>query len=310
VIDVEGLACVVTGAGRGIGRSEALELASRGALVLVNDVDASAAASVAAEIRDAGGTAEASGESVSTEAGGAAIIDQVAAAFGRVDVVVNNAGTRRPGYFGRLSADDIDIVLNSHLRAGFHVTQPAWLRMAEQGFGRVLFTSSSSGMFSNQGLSNYAAAKAGLYGLTKALAYEGAALGITVNAILPFADTKRPGEVRVPDMAEHRGRHLPPALSTEVEPWRQDPALIGRLVACLASRTCTVNGEAISACYGRYARVFVGVADGWLAPDAASATAEQIDEHLGEIRDVSHSTVPMWIFDEIADVLRRLQDAG
>ena len=309
-ISFEGRVAVITGSGRGIGRAHAIELARRGAKVVVNDLDRDVADGVVTDIVAAGGAAVASYTSVSTEAGGARLIGEAVDAFGTVHVVVNNAGLRRPGYFGSISLDDLDTVLDSHLRAAFFVTQPAWRHMQEQGYGRIVMTSSSSGMFSNQGLSNYAAAKSGIYGLMKALAYEGADLGIRTNAVLPFAATKRPGQVRVPDMARERARFISQQDVDSISAERSAPELIAHLVAYLASDRCAVNGEAFSACNGRYARVFVGVAQGWLAPDVESLDAETLESHLEEIRDLHEAKVPMWIFDEQASVVRRLIELG
>jgi NAD(P)-dependent dehydrogenase (short-subunit alcohol dehydrogenase family) len=301
MVSLAGRSCVVTGAGRGIGRAEALELAARGAKVVVNDFDSDAADSVLAEVVAAGGTAVASYDTVATRAGGAAIIDTALESFGAIDVVVNNAGLRRHRYFSELSAEDIDIVLDSHLKAAFFVTQPAWPHMLRQGFGRVVMTSSSSGLLSNHSMANYAAAKAGLYGLTKALAYEGAEHGIRVNAILPIATTKAAMKVDFPDIVERLAG---------VSAARQDPDLVAPLVAYLCSPECAINGEAISALYGRFARVFVGVSEGWLAQEVGEVSAENIATHLDEIRDVTRSEVPMWIFDEWHRVFDQLDRIG
>jgi NAD(P)-dependent dehydrogenase (short-subunit alcohol dehydrogenase family) len=306
-IDLEGDVAIVTGAGRGLGRAYALELARRGARVAVNDVSAAEAAEVVAEIRTGGGAAVAVSASVTTPDGGQAIVDAAVEAFGTVDIVVNNAGFLRPGYLEDLTADRIDDVLAVHLRGAFSVTQPAWRVMKQKGYGRVVMTSSSSGLFSHHGLSNYAAAKAGLYGLTKALAFEGRDHGVLVNAVLPYASTTITSGDPVPDLDEVWAASMPPGLSRSgMTPDRREPGLVAPLVTFLASRSCAVTGEAFSACGGRFARVFVGVADGWLAPDPGSVTAEAIAAHLDEIRDTSRSSIPAWMFDEWADVARRL----
>jgi NAD(P)-dependent dehydrogenase (short-subunit alcohol dehydrogenase family) len=273
---------------------------------LVNDVDGVAADAVVREVQALGAAATASYETVATESGGAAIVAQCLDRFGTVEIVVNNAGLRRPGYFPDITPDDLRTVLDSHLSAAFFVTQPAWKVMSATGYGRVVMTSSSAGLFSSHGLSNYASAKAGLYGLTKALAYEGMSLGINVNAVLPFADTLRPGEVRVPDMDPERMKVLTSERLTQIPPERSDPALVAQLVSFLVHPSCDLNGEAFSICHGRFARVFFGVAEGWMAPSAESATAEAISDHLQEIRDLTRFSVPMWIYDEITDVVNRL----
>ena len=304
-ISLSGRVAVVTGSGRSIGRAHALELARRGARVLVNDVDRAAADGVVDEIRAAGGVASASYASVADAEGGALIIAAAVEAFGSVDILVNNAGILRPGYFEDISLAEYDAVLDTHLRAAFFVTQPAWRLMKRAGYGRIVMTSSSSGMFSHQGLANYACAKAGVYGLAKALAYEGAAFGIKTNVILPYALGSMQKGHPIPDMLENRQRFVSDALQARLA-GRNQPELIAHLVAYLASEACEPNGEAFSACGGRYGRVFVGIADGWLASDLSEVNAEAIAAEMPRIRDVSRQTTPMWLFEEVAAVAARL----
>ncbi|MCU1456150.1 MAG: Short-chain dehydrogenase/reductase [Actinomycetia bacterium] len=298
---------VVTGAGRGIGRAHALDIAGRGARLVVNDVDGDAADSVVAEIEAAGGIAAASHESVTTPDGGAAIIATAVDRYGTVDAVVNNAAIVRSGYLEDLTADDIDSVLDVAVRGAFFVTQPAWRIMKAKGYGRVVFTSSGTGMFGHQGAANYAAAKAALYGLAKALAFEGAERGIRVNVLLPLAYTAIGADQPIPDYARYRAVHIPAGTDVDA-PERATPAMNAHVVAYLASRACAVNGEAIDVCRGRYGRLFVGVTDGWLPADAVTVDAEAIGDHLDEIRDLTGFTVPTSYYDEMAGVTRRLRD--
>ncbi len=306
-ISYAGRVAIVTGSGRGIGRAHAIELAHYGAAVVVNDLNGPSADSVVTEILDSGGAAVASYADVSTEAGGAALVAEALERFGGVDVVINNAGARRGGLFNDLTVSDIDTVIDSHLRAAFFVTQPAWRVMCEKGYGRVIMTSSSAGLFASPGLSNYASAKAGLYGLTKALAYEGMAHGITVNAILPFASTPASAEHmnNAPELRGEQFKFVSAEELARVPPGFQDPMLSAYLVAYLASAQCAVTGEAFSVCNGRYARVFVGIADGWLAEDLDAVSPEAVGAHIDEIRDLTEFSVPQWIFDEVAAVVRR-----
>ena len=195
----DGRVAIITGAGGGLGREHALLLASRGARVVVNDVggsvsgeggDAGPAQRVVQEISDAGGEAVADTHSVATPEGGEAIVATALDHFGRVDIVVNNAGILRDKTFHNMTADLLNAVLDVHLKGAFYVTRPAWIKMREQSYGRVINTSSNSGILGNFGQSNYGAAKMGLVGLTRVLAVEGAKYNIKVNAVAPVARTR------------------------------------------------------------------------------------------------------------------------
>ena len=186
----DGDVALVTGAGRGIGRGHALELARRGARVIVNDADGAVAKAVADEISAAGGQAVASHDSVATPDGGAAIVDRALDAFGQLDVVVSNAGILRDKSFGHLTPNLVDAVLDVHLRGAFHLLIPAWRQMKQRGYGRIVTTTSAAGLFGNFGQANYGAAKAALVGLTRVLAVEGHKVGINVNAVAPAAATR------------------------------------------------------------------------------------------------------------------------
>ncbi len=305
-IAYDGEVVVITGAGSGIGRAEALELAALGARVLVNDIDGPSADAVVAEIRAAGGTAAGSHDSVATPEGGAAIVAAAVEHFGTVDAVVNNAAIVRNGWLEDLTVEDIDAVLDVAVRGAFFVTQPAWRIMKANGYGRVVFTGSGTGMFGHQGAAAYAAAKAALYGLTTSLAYEGAEHGIRVNLLLPLAYTAIAADSPIPDFAEQRAVHIPPGTDVDA-PERATPALNAHVVGFLASRSCAITGEAIDVCRSRFGRLFVGVTDGWLPPDAAAVDADAVAAHLDEIRDLSEFTVPTSYYDEMAAVTARLR---
>ena len=195
----DGKVAIVTGAGGGLGRQHALLLASRGARVVVNDLggsvrgdgsDKGPAETVVGEITDLGGEAVADGSSVATPEGGEALVNTAIDAFGRVDIVINNAGILRDKTFHNMTPDLLEPVIDVHLKGAFYVTRPAWIKMREQGYGRVVNTSSNSGILGNFGQSNYGAAKMGLVGLTRVLAAEGAKYNIKVNAIAPLARTR------------------------------------------------------------------------------------------------------------------------
>jgi NAD(P)-dependent dehydrogenase (short-subunit alcohol dehydrogenase family) len=301
-ISFEGQVAVVTGGGGGIGRMQCLELARRGAAVVVNDVggldrpEGPSADDVVAEIEAAGGKAVASHDSVATPEGGQAIIDCAVDAFGTVDAVLHYAGTWRHVLFDEMTADQLDPVLDVHLRGGFFVVRPAWEIMKAKGYGRIMLCSSSTGMFGRRYGTNYAAGKAGLYGLGRVLALEGAAHGIRTNCLMPIARTVAKYREYPPDvmMADFKQSGLATNLPADADGER----LIG-LPTYLASSACSVNGEAFSGGGGRYARIFVGVTDGWLCDAGKAPTAEDVVAHLDEIEDRSSFLVPGSIYDEL-----------
>jgi NAD(P)-dependent dehydrogenase (short-subunit alcohol dehydrogenase family) len=271
----DGRVAVVTGGGRGLGRAYALLLASRGAKVVVNDVgggltgagaDSGPAHDVAAEIKAAGGEAVPSTESVATPVGGEAIVGTALDHFGRLDVLVHNAGNVRRAALRDMSYDDFDAVLDVHLRGAFHVVRPAFPVMCDAGYGRIVLTSSVGGLYGNHGVANYAAAKAGVIGLVNVAALEGAAHGVTCNAIVPAAVTR---------MAE--------GIDTSAYP-PMDPELVAPTVGWLSHESCPVTGELFIAIAGRVARALIAETPG---VQRSSWTIEQVAEHGDAIRDAS-----------------------
>jgi NAD(P)-dependent dehydrogenase (short-subunit alcohol dehydrogenase family) len=273
---------IVTGAGNGLGRAYAVELARRGAKVVVNDPggatdgtgSGTAAESVVADIVAAGGEAVADTQSVASPAGGESIVQTAIDAYGHVDIVINNAGILRDSSFVKLQPTDLDAVLDVHLRGAFFVTQPAFLQMKQQGYGRLLFTTSAAGLFGNFGQTNYAAAKMGLVGLSNVLAVEGARYGITANVIAPAARTR---------MTEGLLGPLADAM---------DPDLIVPMALYLVSKECEITHEIYSAMGGRYARVFIGVTPGWFSGAGAQPTVDNIADRIEAIRDPDGYAVP------------------
>jgi NAD(P)-dependent dehydrogenase (short-subunit alcohol dehydrogenase family) len=305
---LRGRVAIVTGAGQGIGRAEALELATHGCLVVVNDLELARADDVVAEITASGGAAVAVAASVSTVEGGEAITTAALDAFGTVDILVNNAGFMRPAVFEDLTVQQIEQVVGVHLLGGFYATQPAWRVMKAKGYGRIVFTGSSAGMFGQGANSNYCAAKAGVYGLARALAYEGEAHGIGVNTVLPFATTDIGVRDPVPGVQAQRERAG--ATYTGAIAARRGTETVAPLVAYLASAACTESGGTFSACGGRYARVAAGVGDGWLAPDHAAMSLDQIEAHWASISKDPVRHEPANLFEEVRAVVRALEAQG
>jgi NAD(P)-dependent dehydrogenase (short-subunit alcohol dehydrogenase family) len=290
----DGKVAIITGAGGGLGREHALLLASRGARLVINDVggsvhgdggDAGPAQAVVKELEALGAEAVANTDSVATPEGGEAIVQTALDAFGRVDIVVNNAGILRDKAFHNMTADLVEPVFDVHLKGAFYVTRPAWVVMREQGYGRVVNTASASGIFGMFGQANYGAAKMGLVGLTRVLANEGARHGIKVNAIAPIAYTRMTEEI-MPGMEE-----------------KLRPELVSPVMAWLAHEDCPVSGEVFSVAGGYVARIFIGLTPGIIDKEL---TPEIVRDRFDEIRDESGYIVPTQPADEFAVVFPKL----
>ncbi|HBZ72294.1 MAG TPA: short-chain dehydrogenase [Deltaproteobacteria bacterium] len=305
MIDFTGQVVVVTGAGRGLGRLYAIELARRGASVVVNDLggtmhgdgaDPSVADQVVEEIERAGGVAVASHDSVDSPEGGEAIIRTATDRFRRLDAVVSNAGIFNSVPFDELSHSDWRRMLSVHLDGGFYLSQPAFRVMRSQGYGRFVFIASSAGLFGQPLEAHYATAKAGLLGLANVIAIEGAQHGILANTVLPFGYSRMvTGTVGDPKLLEESGflRAI-------------QPELVVPIVVFLASRACEFSHHNYSAGAGRFARVFVGLGEGWLADPSSNPTADDIAAHLTDVSATEPFTVPMSIFDEVFGICKRL----
>jgi NAD(P)-dependent dehydrogenase (short-subunit alcohol dehydrogenase family) len=289
-ITFDGRVAVVTGAGGGLGRGYAIELARRGARVVVNDlggaVDGSGSSKQAAdvvvdEIEEAGGEAVANYDSVSTRDGGAAIVQTALDAFGTVDILVNNAGILRDKSFANMTLDEVDAVIDVHLKGAFYVSHPAFKVMKENGYGRFVHTSSASGIFGNFGQANYGAAKAGLVGLSNVLAIEGEKYGIKSNAIAPTAKTRMTEDLLGPfaDMFE--------------------PDQVTPMVVYLCSEANEHTHQVFSVGGGRYARIFIGTNKGWFAGQNTVPSVEDLAANMETVRDISEYEIPMNNNDEL-----------
>lgn len=307
MIDFSGQSVIVTGAGRGLGRLYSLELARRGAKVVVNDIggtmsgagaDPSVVDEVAQEIRGAGGEAVASHHSVDSPEGADAIVRTAMDHYGRVDAVISNAGIYEMLPYDEMSVEQWRRMLQVHLDGAFFLSQPALKLMKAQGYGRLVFVASNIGAFGQERAAHYAAAKGGLIGLTNALANECAPYGVNVNAVLPVGQTRM--------MTDSMGEREPnPVLDQFFAATTAERVV--PLTIFLASRECELTHHYFSAVAGRYARVFVGLGEGWVGNGSSDATAEDITDHLAEITSTEPFEIPMSVADEIFVVLRQLQ---
>jgi NAD(P)-dependent dehydrogenase (short-subunit alcohol dehydrogenase family) len=275
----DGRVAVITGSGRGLGREYALLLGSCGAKVVVNDPgvsmkgegsDAGPADAVVREIKAAGGEAVACTESVATPQGGKIIIQAALDHFGRIDVLIHNAGNVRYGSIDEITDEDFKAVVDVHLMGAFHVVRPAFPLMTKAGYGRVVLTSSIGGLYGTEKVVNYGVSKAGIIGLNNVVAIEGAAKGVKSNVIVPGAVTR---------MAE--------GLDTSKYP-PMGPELVAPVVGWLAHESCSISGEMLISMGGRVAKAFIAETEGVYRPSWS------IDDVANEI-DGIRSTEKVWM---------------
>ena len=298
-IRYDGRVAIVTGAGGGLGRTYSLMLASRGASVVVNDLGGAAdgtgagssmADEVVKEINESGGTAVANYDSVATPEGGEGIIKTALDNFGKVDILINNAGILRDKSFVKLEPKNLEIVLDVHLKGAFFVTQPAFRSMKENNYGRIVFASSGAGIFGNFGQSNYGAAKMGLVGLCNVLAVEGAKNNIKCNTIAPIAKTRLTADLLGP-------------LADKLAPEYVTP-----LVAYLVSEQCELTHEIFDVGGGKYARIFIGMGPGWTAPKGSVPSVEELAANFEQVRNTDDFIIPSSIADETKAVIEAIKD--
>jgi NAD(P)-dependent dehydrogenase (short-subunit alcohol dehydrogenase family) len=281
-IDLTGKVAIVTGSGGGLGRAHALLLASRGARVIVNDLggdvagvgcSSEAAEKVAREIRSAGGEAIANGASVTDPDQVAAMVAQAVDAWGSVDILVNNAGILRDKTFAKMALEDFRLVVEVHLMGSVNCTKAVWNPMRERGYGRIVFTTSSSGLFGNFGQSNYGAAKMALVGLMQTLALEGAKANIRVNCLAPSAGTR---------MLEGL---MPEAALAALAPEAVSPGVLALVANNAPTRTILCAGA------GSFEQAHVTLTRG-IHLDAADDSAERLLDAMGEVAATGGQTIP------------------
>ncbi len=292
----DGRVAVVTGAGRGIGRAYARLLAERGASVVVNDLgastggtgaDAGPAAEAVAEIVAAGGEAVADTSDVSTSEGAQTLVASAVERFGRIDVLVNNAGIIRWAGMPEVDEDNLARHLAVHVGGSFNTARAAWPHMVEQGYGRIVMTT-SAGLFGLPNNTSYATAKGAVIGLTRSLTTAGADHGITVNCIAPGAMTR---------MAGPGSEEAGPEMS---------PDLVAPMVALLVHEECPVSGESSAAGFGRFARIFIAMTPGYVH-DGPAPTIEDVADNWAAINDDPGYVIPADLPDGSATFMSHLQ---
>jgi NAD(P)-dependent dehydrogenase (short-subunit alcohol dehydrogenase family) len=294
-IDYTGRVAIVTGAGGGLGKTYAVELGKRGAKVVVNDFGGSRdgtgggntmADDVVAEIKAAGGEAVANYDGVHTREGGGNLVKQAIDAFGKVDIVVNNAGILRDKSFTKMEEDLWDPVVGVHLKGAYNVTQPAFLNMRENGYGRIVMTTSASGLFGNFGQTNYGAAKMGLVGLQNCLRIEGQKYNIKCNTIAPVAATRMTEDIMPPDITE-----------------KLNPAYVMPVVLYLCSEACEDSGKILCAGAGVVQAAAVVVNDGvFLGPEPSSP--EAVADKWAKITEMENPRQLGSVTDQTMDIMK------
>lgn len=288
-LDFDGRVAVVTGAGGGLGRAYALLLAQRGAAIVVNDVggsvagtgaDAAKAQQVVEEIQAHGGRAVASSASVTDSGAGQDLLQVALEEFGRLDILINNAGILRDKAFHKMTDDDFRAVVDVHLFGAFNVTQPIYVHMREQQYGRIVLTTSAAGLYGNFGQVNYSAAKLALVGMAKSLAHEGLKRNVRTNAISPAALSRMTEDL------------MPAGLGQAMA-----PDVVAPVVGYLAHESCALNGEVLTAFGGHVGRAFIGESLGVTAGDL---TIEAVADRLLEIRSLHDFAMPASPMESLA----------
>lgn len=297
----DGQVAVISGAGRGLGRAHALLLAARGAKVVVNDLGTEIrgggssqepANAVADEIRAAGGEAIPHFGDVADPEGPSAV-EAAVAEYGRVDIVISNAGYSKYVAFGESSIDDLQHLLRLHVHGAYNLCRAAWPHFVGQGYGRIVLTTSSAGLYGTFDRVPYSTAKMALVGMTKSLAIDGADAGIRANAVAPAAFTRLSANGAVPEMREKMEREGRPELVSPVFAW-------------LAHPDCPVTGETFHVSAGRVSHVFVGETAGYVDPEL---TVEDVRDHWAELNDAEGHLVPANSYASQFEAMRIAREA-
>ncbi len=277
-IDFKDRVAIVTGAGAGLGKCHALDLAKRGAKVVVNDLGGSrdgsgssdaAANQVVEEIKAAGGEAVPNFDNVATIEGGENIVKTAIDAFGKVDILINNAGILRDKSFAKMDEGSWDAVIAVHLKGAYCVTKPAFANMRENGYGRIVMTTSGAGIFGNFGQANYAAAKCGVVGLTNVLNLEGAKYNIKTNVLAPIAATRMTEDV------------MPPPIFEKLK-----PDFVTPVVVYMCSEQCEDSGTIINAGAGYFSKSSIMTGSGAIVDNP---TAESVQENWSKITNMDNA---------------------
>lgn len=293
-INYEGRVAVVTGSGAGLGRSHAMFLASRGAKVVINDlggaVDGSGGSETAAqkvvdEIKAAGGEAVANYDTVATPEGANSIIKTAIDNYGKIDILINNAGNLRDKSFAKLEPADFDAVVDVHLSGSAYCTLAAWPYMREAGYGRIVLTTSAAGLFGNFGQGNYAAAKLALVGMMNALKHEGRKSNININTLAPMALTRMTEGI----------------MSDKIKPMVK-AEFVTPIVAWFCAEENEVSGDVVEAGAGYFAKVQIVEAEGVILGGGEIPTPEEIQANYSKIADMSNAQP----FDSANDVIRHM----
>ena len=277
---LQGRVAIVTGSGGGLGREHALYLARKGAKVVVNDLAQAAADGVAAEIKAAGGEAIAIAGSVTDEAAVSAMVNQTVETWGRIDILINNAGILRDKSFAKMSMDDFRLVVDVHLMGAAICCKAVWEQMRQQQFGRIVMTTSSSGLYGNFGQANYGAAKMALVGLMQTLAIEGEKYGIRVHALAPTAATQMTADI------------LPEAALKALDPALVSPALLPLVVDGAPTRTVICAGA------GHFATAAITLSQGRYIGGGGDDAGERLIEAWDAVSDQTEALIPNYGFTQ------------